>query len=142
MRIFPDSKPRPKPPQIPKNEAGFSLLEVLVAMTLLAIALSLSILNLGSLSASAGMDALERQAGVLVADARYTALIEYRDVSLAAALPGLQERFEDFGPIVLKGDIKIRSGGICETGEADLGLRNQTVSIRLEGPACELEFRR
>lgn len=121
---------------------GFTLIEVLVVITIVGIVLSMAVLSLGMLGENKQLDTEVRRYVSLVELARDESMLQGREYGLELLQQGY--RFVELDPLTrqwteILGDDVLRARELPETIELDLFLEDQRIALAYDPVALNAE---
>lgn len=119
-----------------KNEAGFSLIEIVVSLAILSLLSSIVVMNIMLLLDDRRSKAIFIQLSNAIEQARIESLHTHRTVHLseiiATRFPELSEH------VAIEDDILVMSNAACSAGTVQLTLQNQTNNYRIAAVTCAI----
>lgn len=139
MRISAKFTPA-KPVQVPPPEAGFSLIEILVALAVLSLAVGVATSATPGQIGRSERAATLKLARLVVQDARHQANLSGRSVELEAHAADFAAASGLTGFAVIT-DVSVSPGGLCRGGP--MMVTHNTIEVRAElaDMTCEVTFR-
>ncbi len=120
------------------NEAGFSLLEILVAVALLGIAMSTAFVNINGMIKRSELKAFKDSVTLLVQDARYASISQQRDISLVEHVESFFS--SDVPTFYLDSDVVVRRSGVCSEGKIVANQKDHRLVYSIINLGCDMRL--
>ena len=124
-----------------ESEGGFSLLEILIAITLIGIATSTALINFQNMTYRAEINQLKSSVVLLLRDARYDAVINNRKISISdheAEFFSDKSVSKPSAPIFVESDVFVYPSGLCAPGSINIFQKDRRFIFEVSDATCKM----
>lgn len=124
----------------PSRRAGYSLLEVIAVVAIIAIAITLSAPSISRMLEGQAAQGVVRSLDITLVELRRDAIIAARPIPHATAAARLRAALERGWALELSPAVAFTAGGFCPGGQAELTSPDRRrYTVRLSEGACTIE---